>query len=66
VQSNAVDAAGRQRADDEPAPDLILFVKEGRLWTIENVFNGNDFTSEFPAPAEFESPVALWFSSGSS
>lgn len=60
-QSNAVDAAGRPRADGVPAPELILFVKDGRLSEIEIVWYTDNTVREFPPKQEFESPVALWF-----
>ena len=61
ARSNAVDAAGRPSSDDRPAPELILFVKEGRLSSIEIVWYGDAPISEFPLPGEFENPVAAWF-----
>ena len=60
-QSNAVDAAGRPRTDGGPPPDLILFVKGGRLSEIEIVWYTDDTIREFPPPEQFERPVALWF-----
>jgi hypothetical protein len=59
-QSNAVDAAGRPRADGVPAPELILFVKGGRLSEIEIVWYTDNTICEFPPSDEFERPVALW------
>ncbi len=65
AQKSAVDAIGRQRADSGTGPDLILFVEEGRLASIEIVFGGSEFASEFPPPDQFEKPVALWFDGAS-
>jgi hypothetical protein len=59
-QSNAVDAAGRPAPDDGPPPELILFVKGGRLSSIEIVWYGDTPIGEFPSPDAFEPPVALW------
>ena len=63
-QSNAVDAAGRPTPDDGPPPELILFVKGGRLSSIEIVWYGDAPIGEFPSPNTFERPVALWLNGG--
>jgi hypothetical protein len=63
-QSNAVDAAGRPTADDGPPPELILFVKGGRLSSIEIVWYGEAPIGEFPPPDAFERPIALWLNGG--
>lgn len=44
-----------------PAPELILFVKDGRLSEIEIVWYTDNTVREFPPSDEFERPVALWF-----
>ena len=63
-QSNAVDAAGRPTPDDAAPPELILFVKGGRLSSIEIVWYGDAPIQEFPSTDAFEPPVALWLKSG--
>jgi len=63
-QSNAVDAAGRPAPDDGPPLELILFVKSGRLSSIEIVCYGDSPVGEFPSPDAFEPPVALWSNGG--
>jgi hypothetical protein len=62
-QSNAVEARGRGRTDGRPPPDLILFVDDGRLRSIEIVSYGEPVFETFPAPEEFDQPIVPWLSS---
>ncbi len=61
AQSNAVNAVSRPTSDDVPPPELILFVADGRLSSIEIVWFEEAPIPEFPSPDEFDRPVALWF-----
>lgn len=63
-QSNAVDAASRATPDDGLPVELILFVKGGRLSSVELVWYGDAPIAEFPSPEVFEPPVALWSNRG--
>jgi hypothetical protein len=55
----AVDAAGRPGADDAPPPELILFVRDGRLSSVEIVWYDSPIP-KFPSAEDFETPVAAW------
>ncbi len=61
AQFDAVDAASRPTSADAPPFELILFVKDGRLSSVEIVWYGDAPITEFPSPDEFERPAALWF-----
>jgi hypothetical protein len=59
-QANAVNAAGRSRPEAELPPELILFVRDGRLESIEIVWFDEAPIAVFPPAEEFEPPAALW------
>jgi hypothetical protein len=61
TQTNAVDATGLPRAGSAPLPDLILFVKDGRLSSVEIIWYGEAPVRDFPPPSEFGAPQALWW-----
>jgi len=54
----AVEAHGLPRSDGRPPPDLILFVRDGRLASLEIVSYSEDVFEAFPRTAEFEPPYA--------
>jgi hypothetical protein len=51
-EPNAVEAHGRPRSDGRPPPDLILFVRDGRLASLEIVSYPDAVFDEFPPPAD--------------
>jgi hypothetical protein len=55
-EPNAVEARGRARDDGRPPPDLILFVRDGRLSSVEIVSYDEPVFDVFPPPEEFEEP----------
>jgi hypothetical protein len=55
-EPNAVEARGRARDDGRPPPELILFVRDGRLSSVEIVSYDEPVFDVFPAPEEFEEP----------
>jgi hypothetical protein len=59
---NAVEARGRARTDGRVPPDLILFVGDGRLRSVEVVSYDEPVFEMFPAPQEFERPTVPWLS----
>jgi hypothetical protein len=61
--ANAVEARGRARTDGRVPPDLILFVGDGRLRSLEIVSYGEPVFETFPSPEEFEQPTVPWLSS---
>jgi hypothetical protein len=60
AQFDAVDAQSRSVCDWDPPRELILFVKEGRLSSIEIVWYGDAPIPDFPPVDTFEAPTALW------
>lgn len=56
-QYAAVNAAGRSGPDDAPPAELILFVRDGQLSSVEIVWYDNPIP-KFPPPEDFETPVA--------
>lgn len=57
-EPNVVEASGRPRDDGRPPPDLILFVRDGRLSSLEIVSYDKPVFDVFPTPEEFEEPHA--------
>ncbi len=55
----AVDAAERPKTDESAPHELILFVKGGRLSSVEITWYDQPIP-EFPPPQDFETPVAAW------
>jgi hypothetical protein len=60
-EPNVVEARGRARDDGRPPPELILFVRDGRLSSVEIVSYDEPIFDVFPAPEEFEEPHAYRF-----
>jgi hypothetical protein len=60
-EPNAVEARGRARDDGRPPPELSLFVRDGRLSSVEIVSYDEPVFDVFPAPGEFEEPRAYPF-----
>jgi hypothetical protein len=54
----AVEAHGLPRSDGRPPPDLILFVRDGRLASLEIVSYSEDVFEVFPRTSEFLQPYA--------
>jgi hypothetical protein len=60
TQSHAVEAVGETPGEDKPPREVIMFVSDGRLSSIEIVWYGDAPIAEFPPADEFKSPAASW------